>query len=377
MSVRRAWNIRLAQWASLLFLMALASAALAVGPVATVDGIRCKSANGHTRVVVDLSSSASFEYKRINGPDRLFIDFKRSAMGKGVKRKIALGDGLLRGIRASQYSFDTVRVVLDLEKVNGLKVHRLTGPPRVVVDVYGDRPGVSTRRVVLDAGHGGRDPGAIGPGGIKEKDIVLDVARRVKRLLEKEVGYEVFLTRSRDVYLDLEKRTTIANRKKADLFVSIHLNANRRRSAKGLETYLLNWTDNEEAIRVAARENMISERRMRQARSEVGVILASLSLQNKKEESFKLAHYVQDSMIASLERKYGRVEDHGVKHALFYVLVGAEMPSVLVEGSFITNYQEARRLRTKTYREYLARGIAAGIKTYFARSGPVQEIAQR
>jgi N-acetylmuramoyl-L-alanine amidase len=391
-----------------LFCLLFVSQSLAAETNTNIDRIRYKSLQGHTRVVLDLSGSAIFEYSRLKDPDRLFIDLNNSSLNREISNSMSVSDGLLKQIRVSQHKGQKVRVVLDLLNVEGYKIFRLSDPSRVVVDIFGSGavqpvkreekvvprispngadqlvkseekvvPRISPHRVVLDPGHGGRDPGALGPGGIREKDIVLDIVRRVKRILEVDKGYEVHLTRSRDSYLSLEKRTQIANRKKADLFVSVHLNANRRRVAKGLETYLLNWTDNEEAIRVAARENKISFKRMRQSRSELGVILASLQLQNKRDESLKLAHYVQDSMVSSLRHKYSSVEDHGVKQALFYVLLGAEMPSVLVEGSYITNYSEAKRLKSKVYREYLARGIASGIKTYFANTGPVREIAKR
>jgi N-acetylmuramoyl-L-alanine amidase len=223
-------------------------------------------------------------------------------------------------------------------------------------------------KIVLDAGHGGRDPGALGPGGLREKDIVLDVAMRLKKILEARGGYEVVLTRSDDRYLDLEQRTVIANREQADLFVSVHVNANRTRSLSGMETYFLNFTDDEENMEVAARENKISLKRMHEARDEVGAMLASLQLQNKRDHSMALANYIQEEMFGHVSKKYGHVRDHGVKSALFYVLFGARMPSVLVEVSYITNAEEARRLTDSAYRDRLAQGIASGIDRYFAET---------
>jgi N-acetylmuramoyl-L-alanine amidase len=233
------------------------------------------------------------------------------------------------------------------------------------------------KHVVLDAGHGGKDPGAVGAGGIREKTVVLDIAKRVKKILEAKGGYKVSLTRSRDRYLTLDERTAYANKKEADLFVSIHANANRSRRLRGIETYFLNFTNNQESLKVAARENKISLKRMKQARSEEAVILASLQLQFHRDESLNLANFLQRSMISQLRKRYGRVTDKGVKQALFYVLVGAKMPSALVEVSYITNLDEARRLKSATYRQSIARGISDGIATYFDKAAPLPKIAKR
>jgi N-acetylmuramoyl-L-alanine amidase len=350
--------------------------ARAGGPVAITE-IRHWSYQDYTRVVIDLSGHVEFTNNVLKNPSRLYVDLKGGSLAESLEPEVKVKDGILRAIRASQFDQETVRIVLDLGDMDSFKVFSMEDPERVVIDVFGRSSRPRIRRVVVDAGHGGHDPGAIGPGGLKEKDVVLDVAREVKDLLEKE-GYEVFLTRDHDEFLSLEERTVIANEKNADLFVSIHANANRKRDVKGIETYLLNWTDDEEALKVAARENAITVKRMQQARSELGVILASLELQNKRDESLKLAHYVQRSMVSSIDGRYGDIEDHGVKQALFYVLFGARMPSVLVEVSYITNYEEARRLKLKSYRRYLAHGITSGIDAYFGSALPPQSnLAQR
>lgn len=342
-----------------------------------VRDIRYWTSDGYTRVVIDLSDNARFRKGRIEKPSRLYIDLKNTRLHEGVKKDLKVDDVLLRGIRASQFTRETVRVVLDLNAIKNYKVFAITDPPRLVIDIYGEIRRTRVRRIVVDAGHGGRDPGAMGPGKLKEKDVVLRIAKRLKRILESEDGYEVHLTRSNDRTLSLEERTVTANRKNADLFVSVHTNAHRNKKVRGIETYLLNWTDDEQAIKVAARENMISVRRMKQARSELGIILASLELQNKRDESLRLAHLVQRSMYGAIDRKYNRVNDLGVKQALFYVLFGARMPSVLVEVSFITNAEEAKRLRSSRYLESLAQGIADGIKDYFKGVPKEQKIAMR
>lgn len=357
--------------------VAFAPSSAWAGERVAVTEIRHWSYQDYTRVVINLSGPVEFTNNVLRNPSRLYVDLKGSSLADGLEAEVAVKDGILKSIRSSQYDPETVRVVLDLGDMDSFKVFPMEDPQRVVIDVFGKSSRSKVRRVVVDAGHGGHDPGAIGPGGLKEKDVVLDVALEVKKLLEKE-GYEVFLTRDCDEFLSLEERTVIANEKNADLFVSIHANANRKRDVKGVETYLLNWTDDAEALKVAARENAITVKRMQQARSELGVILASLELQNKRDESLKLAHFVQRSMVSALDGRYGDVEDHGVKQALFYVLFGARMPSVLVEVSYITNYEEARRLRLKSYRNYLAHGITSGIDSYFGSALPPQNsLAQR
>jgi N-acetylmuramoyl-L-alanine amidase len=345
-----------------------------------VNSVRQWSSDIYSRVVVDVSGEVTYDSKRLENPDRLYIDIHGSVVVPDACGSVKVSDGLLRGIRTAQYDDDTVRVVLDLGSMESYKIFTLDDPSRLVIDIYGKTvsqpaPVFSAKRIVLDPGHGGKDPGAM-RGGVKEKNVVLDIAKRVKLDLEKK-GYEVVLTRDSDKYLSLEERTVLANKKQADLFVSIHVNANNDKRVSGLETYLLNFTDNEEANRVAARENKISVRRMQQARSELGVILASLELQNKRDESVKLANYVQEAVVSTIGRRYRGVRDNGVRQALFYVLVGARMPSILVETSYITNNNEGRRLRSATYRTYLAHGIAKGIEDYFEGISPVQRVAKR
>lgn len=360
---------------ALALVLALAVSGTAAAQSVEVRDVRHWSYPDYTRVVLELSGPARFTKNRLSGPPRLYLDLKGSLLGEGLGTDLKVSDGILRRVRASQFDRDTVRVVLDLGKSDSFEVFRLDDPARIVIDVFG-ASSRAVRKVVIDAGHGGKDPGAIGPGRLMEKDVVLDIARRAKEILQGK-GYEVVLTRDSDRFLTLEERTVIANREGADLFVSIHANANRRRNVRGLETYLLNWTDDEEAVKVAARENAISVKRMHEARSEVGVILASLELQNKRDESLKLAHLVQGSMVSSLDGRYRGVVDKGVKQALFYVLFGARMPSVLVEVSYITNYEEAKRLRQKSYRWQLAHGIASGIEGYFERALPPANLAKR
>lgn len=218
--------------------------------------------------------------------------------------------------------------------------------------------------VVIDPGHGGSDPGAISHNGLVEKDVTLDISMRLARILKNKYGVTVYLTRNNDKFISLDKRTIIANRKNADVFVSIHVNASDRPSLKGLETFLLSWSDDKEALSVAGRENQISVSAMKRKNSELGVILSSLAREGKRDESLRLTHLIHSSMLLKVRGDYSFVEDLGVRKALFYVLVGASMPSALVEVGYLTNTQEEKRLRSKSYREDISSSIASGIYKY-------------
>jgi N-acetylmuramoyl-L-alanine amidase len=315
-----------------------------------------------------------------------------------IDSQIPIGDGLLQRARAGQYTRDSVRVVLDTESLGGYKVFHLYDPFRIVVDVKRqeeDKPalvpsaakakqpipvrkgvrkaetpestaslakqlGLSVRRIVIDPGHGGKDPGCYISGSVEEKDVVLSLAKVVAQKISQMVGCEVHLTREEDVFLPLERRTAIANMKKADLFISLHINAHRDSAIHGLETYFLNVTTDESAVTVAARENATSERNI----SDLQKILNDLMLNTKIHESSRLAHEVQKGMLRGVGSRFKLIRDLGVKQAPFYVLIGAEMPAILVETGFITNPAERKKLLTRTYQETLAEGIAEGIKRY-------------
>lgn len=341
-----------------------------------VEGFRYWSSERYTRVVVDTDGPIKFTQKRLSNPDRLYFDLENCRLSKKTTPSLPVGDGILKDVRAGQFNKETVRVVLDLQEIESFNVFVLKDPYRLVIDVFGKKSSkpvpykkegkryAEIKRVVIDPGHGGKDPGAIGPRGLKEKDVVLAVAKKLGEILREKYNLEVIFTRKRDIFIPLEERTAIANSKKADLFISIHANASRRRKARGVETYILNWTSNEGEMRVAARENGISFKKMRQAQSELQMILQSLARENKKDESMKLAHNVQDSMVDTMRQRYTKIVDLGVKQALFYVLIGADMPSILVEISFISNYEEEQRLSKNRYREKIAEAIAKGIKFY-------------
>jgi len=331
----------------------------------------------YTRVVITLSDSAEFTKRRLSNPDRLYFDIKNSRISKEIRTVLPVGNGMLKSVRAGQFNESTVRVVLDFEKINNYKII-LEDPTKVIIDIYGDAVVSSKKRIVIDPGHGGHDPGAMGPNKLCEKDVVLDVALKLKKILSEDPNFEVYLTRDRDVFLKLEERTAIANSKNADLFVSIHANASPRKDAKGIETYFLNWTDDMGSMKVAARENQISLKKMRSMKKEMDVLdieLADLKRDHKRDESNKLANYIQMTMTGEMNRNYSHITDLKVKWAMFYVLFGAQMPSVLVEVSFISNPLEEKLLSKNSYREDLARSIASGIKRYMLSSPETQTVA--
>jgi N-acetylmuramoyl-L-alanine amidase len=219
--------------------------------------------------------------------------------------------------------------------------------------------GLGVSRIVIDAGHGGHDPGAHA-NGISESELVLDVALRLNRLMEKQLGIEVVMTRDTDVFIPLEERTAIANREGADLFLSIHANASRNPRAHGVETYFLNFASNPEAEAVAARENSSSARAMHSLPD----IVRAIALNNKIDESRDFAEMVQRSMVRRLAARNKQLKDLGVKQAPFVVLIGAAMPSVLAEVSFVTNKQEGQLLKTGAYRQQIAEALLDAVLRY-------------
>jgi N-acetylmuramoyl-L-alanine amidase len=225
-------------------------------------------------------------------------------------------------------------------------------------------------RVVIDPGHGGHDPGAMN-NGLSEAELVLDVALRLEKLLLKQPGVEVVMTRRLDVFVPLEERTAMANREGADLFLSIHANASEDDRVHGIETYFLNFAPNPAAEAVAARENAASARTMRQLPD----IVKAIALNNKIDESRDFASLVQSSMMDRLKRANKSVKDLGVKQAPFMVLIGATMPSILAEISFLTNRQEAALLRGGAYRQQIAEALLNGVMRYQKSLKAAQTIA--
>jgi N-acetylmuramoyl-L-alanine amidase len=220
--------------------------------------------------------------------------------------------------------------------------------------------GLKIGKIVIDPGHGGHDTGTIGPNGLEEKDLVLEVGRRLGKLLEARLGAEVVYTRKDDTFIPLETRTAVANQARADLFVSIHANSSHDPDARGVETYYLNFTSSPEALEVAARENAVSEKSI----YELQDLVKKIALKEKIEESREFAGDVQQSLHSGLAVKSPAIRDRGVKKAPFIVLIGANMPSILAEISFVSNPTDERRLETAEYRQRIAESLYRGIAKY-------------
>lgn len=352
--------------------------------------VRYWSTNAYTRVVVEASEEVRFKeflLRETTGtPRRLYVDLYNCRIAPDFQDTIPIRDGLLRQVRAAQFDKDTVRVVLDTDSVDKYKIFSLENPFRVVIDVIGDAglqkriarqdPSPSTRQsdhvptlaeqfglevgtIVIDPGHGGKDPGAISANGLQEKDVVLKVAKQVADLLKKETRYKVILTRNRDVFLPLEERTAIANANEADLFISIHANSAPNKKAKGVETFFLSLATSREEMRAAARENATSASKM----SDLQTILADLMNNSKIEESARLAEYIQEQVVAGLTPRYD-VKNLGVKKAPFIVLIGAQMPAALTEIAFLSNREDEKRMKNERFLNFLSRQIARGITGY-------------
>jgi N-acetylmuramoyl-L-alanine amidase len=323
-----------------------------------------------TRVVMDTEGTQSYSVFTLYNPFRVIIDFKRTATA---------APATVSGPSTTPGAVSTSGPTLPAPKPVASAPPPPPPPPLptktspaaslpapTVPSANADghfsiarQLGLGVSRVVIDAGHGGHDPGAKA-NGLSEAELTLDVAVRLKRLLEKQPGIEVVMTRETDVFIPLEERTAIANREGADLFLSIHANASRNQQARGVETYFLNFATNPEAEAVAARENSASGRTMHSLPS----IVRAIALNNKIDESRDFAATVQKSMISRLEAKNKQVRNLGVKQAPFVVLIGAGMPSVLAEISFVTHKQEGTLLKTPAYRQTIAEALQDAILKY-------------
>jgi N-acetylmuramoyl-L-alanine amidase len=217
-------------------------------------------------------------------------------------------------------------------------------------------------RIVLDAGHGGIDTGAVGPSGVREKDVTLALVKRVRDRIRQEMpNVDVILTRSDDSTLALQDRTTAANQAKADLFISIHCNASPARRVRGVETYYLNITHDRYSMRLASRENTETGK---PSISDLDYILADLAMKSNVDDSIRLGRQVQSSIMKKLKMRWSDVPDLGLKHALFYVLMGNHMPSILVESSFLSNGVEEQRLNSDAYQDAIADGVVQGVRRF-------------
>lgn len=368
------------------------------GEKVQVTGLRYQISRDQTRVVLDLSHEAQYDVRRLREdpakrlPARIYIDIHNAKLALTSKEPLPVEDSVLRQVRVGQYSGDVVRVVLDVKEMRAHQAFIGANPAQLVIDILapGARqnlparegaarpapveqktlakakntdlpaPAGGIRKIVLDPGHGGKDPGAIGIGGLAEKDIVLNVAKKLARKLKAELGVQVVLTRNDDRFVPLEDRTAMANSEDADLFISLHVNASPNTDARGIETYYLDNTTDEAALRLAARENGTSRRNI----SDLQFILSDMTQNMKLEDSIALAHRLHGALVGGMAKVVGDVKDLGVKKALFHVLVGARMPSVLVEMFFITHRSEARVMSQENYQEALVESLYEGIQKF-------------
>ena len=359
----------------------------------SLTAVRFLTTHTYTRVMMELSQEVRYEIHRLKEdpskglPPRIYIDLFNAKLAMEAKEPISVEDGLLRQVRVRQFTSDVVRVVLDMTSFREHNAFLLPDPYRLLIDIqrHGQKmneavasvegskkttvsvpaqgkpmPNAGIRKIVLDPGHGGKDPGAIGIGGIAEKDIVLAVALKLAQKLKREMSVEVVLTRKDDRFIPLEDRTAIANAEDADLFVSLHMNASPNGEAKGLETYYLDNTTDEASMRLAARENSTSRKNV----SDLQFILSDMMQNMKLEDSISLAHRLHHSLVGGMSKRLADVRDLGVKKALFHVLVGARMPSVLVEMFFITNRTEGRAMSQDRYQNAVVDALYDGIVKY-------------
>jgi N-acetylmuramoyl-L-alanine amidase len=388
----------------------------------SVTAVRHWSLSGVTRVAIEVSGDFRFRSDRLHNPERIYFDILDARPRMDSRRFYSedLDDKLVTRIRAAETAPGVTRVVLDLNGDVEATTSQLANPNRLIIELRGAVPGLAippatapalpavvkpsppkvepppppvvapappvspieipkaakhtstgnnsltralglkVERIVIDAGHGGHDQGTEGPKGLLEKDLVLDVALRLGKLIEDRMGAEVIYTRTDDTFVPLEQRTALANEKKADLFLSIHANSSPYPRIAGIETFYLNFTDSKEALDVASRENASSQKSI----FELQDIIQKITLHDKAEESKEFASRVQAALYAFSARDLPGEKNRGVKKAPFVVLIGASMPSVLAEIGFLSNPREEALLKKPDYRQKLAEALFRGVTRY-------------
>ena len=353
--------------------------------VATVKTLKVSRSGNYNSLVLELAKPVTYTQRRMKNPDRLVVDLKNVILSSAAKRKVD-DDSFPMEIEVSQTSPQHVLVVLDMDGIAAVKLRKLTGPHRLVMDYVPEGafqalapkptitlPPVSRQitrverqarldiqTIVLDPGHGGKDPGAVGRGGLTEKEVALDVGLRLRNLLMDRLGKKVLMTRDKDAFIELDDRAKFANRQKADLFVSIHINSHPKRTTRGVEMYHFGIASDRRAMEVAARENGDTISRDSDI---VDMIKADLALSKRIEDSQNLAWETKIAVV-NLVGAHFDMEDHGVKTAPFYVLRYTAMPSILAELAFISNPIEEKRLRQPDFRQKAAEGLFEGIRNY-------------
>ena len=364
-----------------------------------------------TRIVLEIGRLREYTSGELQDPGRIYVDVLQAKLNPILQgQSYPVKAEYISQVRISQKTPSTVRVVVDVEfpKIQSYRVYHLFDPFRLVLDIYpretkvppsptppdkalppidktqppvkrevaprdpnlvgtsmARQLGLGVRTIVIDPGHGGPRPGTIGKSGLQEKTVNLDVALALQKLLKEKAGLDAILTRESDVDVPLENRTVIANQKRADLFVSIHTNAHRDKKRGGVETFFLNISPDISVIELAAAENATSTKNI----GEMRTILQKIIQNSKIQESRELAEHIQQSLVRALSRDLPSIKNLGVKGGPFWVLIGGEMPSVLVEISHLSNAKEEAKLKTRKYRELAAQGIYDGIMDYIHSLG--------
>ena len=351
-------------------------------PVPIKDGLLERIRTGQfspdtVRVVLDIESIGSYKIFSLPDPFRVVIDVRGKGHKDSEQEAIAVTPKTPK-IEINHQKSKKRHNSSDPSNIIVLKQHKkksingtISTTDKRAINTIGKDPksdrfslaqqlGLGVKKIVIDPGHGGKDPGAMAFN-IKEKDVVLKIAKMLGPVLQKELGCEVIFTRDDDVFVPLEERTAIANTENADLFVSLHINAHPSSKVRGLETYYLNLTTNAEAMRVAAMENATSTHQM----SDLQDILSDIMKNSKIEESSRLAQQVHNSILnEAADKGYANIKNLGVKQAPFYVLIGAQMPAILIELAFITNKDDVKNLNNPTFVRLLTQEIADGIRSY-------------
>jgi N-acetylmuramoyl-L-alanine amidase len=370
-------------WLLLAYSLAAGVGYTAAMPV--VQDVRLRSDHRDTHVVIEVDSPVPYEIGRLAQPHRLVIDLPKTRLPRDWDRhSMQVDDGRLYTIRITQPQADQVRIVLDLQTDGDYFIFTLHNPYRIVVQLQGRKvvsgplgkspkapvsppraalPSVSARplTLVIDPGHGGKDPGAIGPQGLMEKTVTLQVAKALQEVIRKAIPQaRVILTRDTDVFVPLKQRADMANKHAAQLFISIHANSSTNQEASGIETWYLSFAANERAKKTAARENHMQETQV----SALEVILRDLRQTDRINQSSHLAGMAQASLAQHMTGQYDGIIDRGVDGAPFVVLLHTSMPSILVEVSFMSNPRDEKRLQNPAYQRSLAQGIFRGLHQY-------------
>ena len=380
------------------FGLLFAAAALSPSPAqetfAEVYDLRHFTHPNFTRIVVDIGVLREYAPLENREAGRIDVDIFQTRLNPIVREEAVLAQcDYIKLIRISQKTVNTVRVTaeVDFSKVRRYQVYHVLDPFRIVVDIYPQESpsapetakapqpaqpaqsgysmarqlGLGIKTIVIDPGHGGSDPGCLDSGGTKEKDLALDISLRLRDLLRSKTKLNVVLIRETDIYVPLENRTVVANQKKSDLFVSVHINAFGDKRRRGIETFYLNFSADPAVNALAARENATTTKTI----GEMDKIIRQIVRNSKILESRELAQKIQDNLVKYLSRQYPDIFNLGTKGGPFWTLIGCEMPSVLVEVSHLSNPKEGQRLRDGAYRQNIARGIYDGIMAYMQSLG--------